>query len=496
MLARTVQSTREPTTEEHRPAHPEPPSLRVFEVVVTLPVLAVAVYGIARRPEAFSHGLVLWIVLVAAVDLLPVVAWRGVEMLLDFPLLVAVAMLYRPETACAALFIGSFDPWEFKRRVSVLRAGFNRAQVAASALAASATFHALGSVHDRWPIVALAGTTAIVAAYLVNAGLVAVGASFLYRESIPSVITRLRIGRPLEFVVGHLGLGIVGIAAAELYVEVGFWGVALVIVPLALARQSFFRTLALEEAQRDLSAAYAAERRRVEELERLDRAKAEIAQVLTHDFLHAIATLRTYVTALHRKWSRMDEPERLEVMGWIERETERLKALAEQSVSIMFGDAEGPMLSLRPERAADLVAEAADATNRMDGRLRVDIAPDGGRVSVRADRVRVLQVFRNLLGNAAAYSDPGTPIEVVVRAAEDEVRFEVRDRGPGIAPEHTELLFRPFSRLPGLAEATPGSGLGLYISRAIVEAHHGRIGVESEPGTGSTFWFTLRRAET
>src|SRR5436309_2442974 len=122
MLTRTVQSTREHTTGEPPPAHPEPPSLRVFEVAVTVPVMGVVVYGVVGRPEAFAHGLVLWIVLIAAVDLLPVAAWRGVEMLLDFPLLVAVAMLYRPETACAALFIASFDTWEFKRRVSLLRA--------------------------------------------------------------------------------------------------------------------------------------------------------------------------------------------------------------------------------------------------------------------------------------------------------------------------------------------------------------------------------------
>src|SRR5919198_1549284 len=173
MLARTVQSTREPTTEEPQQAHPEPPPLRVFEVAVTVPVMGVAVYGIASRPEAFGHGLVLWIVLIALIDLLPVVAWRGVEMLLDFPLLVAVAMLYQPATACAALFIASFDTWEFKRQVSLLRAAFNRSQVAASALAASATFHALATIRDGWPEVALAGVLAIVAAYLVNTGLVA-----------------------------------------------------------------------------------------------------------------------------------------------------------------------------------------------------------------------------------------------------------------------------------------------------------------------------------
>ena len=88
--------------------------------------------------------------------------------------------------------------------------------------------------------------------------------------------------------------------------------------------------------------------------------------------------------------------------------------------------------------------------------------------------------------------------EVVTTLDGAEVLFTVRDSGPGIAAEDIGRLFRPFTRLSGAApaEETPGSGLGLYISRAIVEAHHGRIGVESEPGAGSTFWFTLRRAET
>src|SRR5262249_41565644 len=163
-------------------------------------------------------------------------------------------------------------------------------------------------------------------------------------------------------------------------------------------------------AQEQLSAAYAAERGRVEELERLDRAKAEVAQVLTHDFLHAIATLRTYVTALRKKWDSLDENERLEVTAWIEREADRLKALAEQSVAVMFGDTDGPALALESERVADLVEEAVDATNHVDGRLHVELPPEAGAATVRADRVRILQVFRNLLGNAAVYSTPGTPV--------------------------------------------------------------------------------------
>jgi len=164
----------------------------------------------------------------------------------------------------------------------------------------------------------------------------------------------------------------------------------------------------------------------------------------------------------------------------------------------MFGDTDGPALSMEPERVEDLVDEAADATNRMDGRLRVDMPNGVGDVAVQADRVRVLQVFRNLLGNAAAYAAGGTPIELEVRAdGDEEVRFTVRDQGVGIDPEHHEVLFRPFSRVPGPAtDAVRGSGLGLYISRQIVEAHAGRIGFESEPGVGSEFWFTLRKAQS
>ncbi|HXJ66852.1 MAG TPA: HAMP domain-containing sensor histidine kinase [Actinomycetota bacterium] len=492
-----MQSTREHTNEPQTAAAPERPAggwLTVYEVGLTLPVLAVSIIGLVRYPNDLTSDLLAWMLLIAAIDLLPVSPWRGVEMLLDFPMLMAVAILYRPETACLALFVASFDMRELRGKIDPLLALMNRSIIAASALAASVTFHSLADKHDQFAQLAAAGTLAIVAAYVVNAGLAAVGVSLKQRWSLADTFRRLHIGRPLDFLVNYLGLGVIGIAAAKIDLQVGFWGVLFVILPLALARQSFFRSLALEEAQEHLSAAYAAERGRVEELERLDRAKAEVAQVLTHDFLHAIATLRTYVTALRRKWDRMNESERIEVTGWIEREADRLKALAEQSVAVMFGDADGPALALESERVGDLVEEAVDATNHAGGRLELDVPSEAGAATVRADRVRVLQVFRNLLGNAAAYSEPGTPIELHVRVDNGEVRFAVRDHGAGIDPGQTEQLFRPFSRLPGPAtEAVQGSGLGLYISRQIVEAHAGRIGVESEPGEGSEFWFTLRR---
>ncbi len=117
-------------------------------------------------------------------------------------------------------------------------------------------------------------------------------------------------------------------------------------------------------------------------------------------------------------------------------------------------------------------------------------------VLVLADRTRVLQVTRNLLLNAESYSEPGTPVGLEVVANSTEVVFSVKDKGPGIPPELTGLLFKQFSRLPGSErDGGGGSGLGLYISRQIVEAHGGRIWVESTVGEGSSFSFSLPRSK-
>ncbi len=180
------------------------------------------------------------------------------------------------------------------------------------------------------------------------------------------------------------------------------------------------------------------------------------------------------------------------------------------------------------KRAAAIAAEAqallglldgvAEAEAADDGRLRSVLAPldlartvretvaaahlPGRSVTVRgadapvmvhADDGRIRQVLRNLLLNAAQYSPPRSPIEVelVVAPAGRSASVHVRDRGPGIPPEERRKLFRKFTRL-STAGATRGSGLGLYISKAIVEEHGGEMSVASREGGGSDFQVTLR----
>ena len=102
------------------------------------------------------------------------------------------------------------------------------------------------------------------------------------------------------------------------------------------------------------------------------------------------------------------------------------------------------------------------------------------------------QVFRNLLGNAIKYSDPGGQLTITAWQSGNELLVSVRDTGVGIAPEHLPYVFDRFYRAdPSRARDTGGSGLGLAIVKGVVEAHHGRVWAESQPGIGSIFTVSL-----
>jgi signal transduction histidine kinase len=108
---------------------------------------------------------------------------------------------------------------------------------------------------------------------------------------------------------------------------------------------------------------------------------------------------------------------------------------------------------------------------------------------VQADPERVSLVLTNLIANAIRHSPTGSTVTVTARPSQGSVRFEVADEGAGIAKEFQERVFEKFFRIPGTRGE--GIGLGLYISREIVHAHGGEMGLVSEPGKGSRFWFSL-----
>jgi PAS domain S-box-containing protein len=140
--------------------------------------------------------------------------------------------------------------------------------------------------------------------------------------------------------------------------------------------------------------------------------------------------------------------------------------------------------------AREVIDRLAGLAKSKDLAVTLEVA--GPLPAVDGDAQRVAQIFTNLLGNAIKFTAPGGRIGVSVRREKGFLRCEVADTGPGIKPADVERLFQPFSQLDMSAtRVAGGTGLGLSITKALVENHGGRIGVDTEPGRGSTFWFTL-----
>ncbi|MGH2739366.1 MAG: sensor histidine kinase, partial [Actinomycetota bacterium] len=197
-------------------------------------------------------GVAFWVLLIAVVELLQVPGWKSLQVSVGFPLDMAVALLYQPAVAGVIVLLGSSDPREIRREIDSLRALFNRAQIALSVFVAALVFQSLGGSVDRWSFDVLAALPAILVSYFVNTLAVSGALSVAHNVRLSEVIRKLTVGNPLEFLVSYVGLGLLGIVLARLFLDPGAWAVAAFAGPLMLARQMLFRTRALEEATKEL----------------------------------------------------------------------------------------------------------------------------------------------------------------------------------------------------------------------------------------------------
>jgi signal transduction histidine kinase len=156
---------------------------------------------------------------------------------------------------------------------------------------------------------------------------------------------------------------------------------------------------------------------------------------------------------------------------------------------------------MRPETCdlLDIVRESVEGQRAAwpDRSLSITL-PRRTRLPLVADADRIGQVVTNYVTNALKYSEPDRTVTVRVSAAKGQARVEVRDEGPGLTPEQQTRLFERFYRVPGIEQRSGsgvGLGLGLHICKTIIERHDGHVGVESAPGKGSVFWFTLPLAD-
>jgi signal transduction histidine kinase len=178
------------------------------------------------------------------------------------------------------------------------------------------------------------------------------------------------------------------------------------------------------------------------------------------------------------------------------RNLDRLQRLIQQLMDVSQASAGMLVLDRQPHQLDALVNACVEELRLLapTRTITVDL-PNTQSLIVNVDADRLDQVITNYLTNAVRYSSEDQPINVAVRMVDGVGRVEVRDHGPGIAPEEQGAIWARFQRArSGLG--TQGLGLGLYIARMVVEQHGGQVGVESEVGNGSMFWFTLPLVET
>ena len=242
----------------------------------------------------------------------------------------------------------------------------------------------------------------------------------------------------------------------------------------------------LRRSAEELDAKVAAATRHLEEM---DRAKSTFVAIASHELRTPLTALLGFTELLSTRVFAPGEVRRLGTI--VHRETQRLARLVDDLLDLSRLERGAPPTLRRrvlsPARALVSVGELfGDAGSRLHVACGADV-PD-----VDADPDAVDRILKNLVSNALKYSPPSAAVRLSADTdGTAQVRFVVEDRGPGIAPAALPHVFEPYYRAPGAAGAAPGTGLGLAVVKALVEAHGGSISASSEPGRGTRIAFTL-----
>jgi signal transduction histidine kinase len=239
------------------------------------------------------------------------------------------------------------------------------------------------------------------------------------------------------------------------------------------------------------------ERQLVQKLREADRTKSEFVSMLAHELKGPMTTILGFSETLKQQWTRVPDEKKISIIDIVAKETGRLSRLVNDLLDVSRMEAGTLRYELNPVSLAELLDSIVTVHTSLSAQHLVVNDLPADLPKVRADNDRLRQVFINLLTNATRYSPEGTAIRVKARELADEgmVEVSVTDEGIGISEQDRDRIFSKFSMLPKPGWVKKGTGLGLFITKGIVEAHGGRIWVESEPGKGSTFAFTLQAAD-
>lgn len=234
-------------------------------------------------------------------------------------------------------------------------------------------------------------------------------------------------------------------------------------------------------------------RRANEALVKADKHKDEFLSMVSHELRTPLSFIKGFAGVLAGEMAGPLATEQRAYVDNIQRGADRMLVLVNDLLDLATIQAGKLTLHLDPTPIGPLVAETLTSLAPLASEkgVTLDALPTPGE-AMPLDRARVIQVLTNLVANAIKFTAAGGSVTVAAMKTASGLRCEVRDTGVGIEPEDQLRLFQRFEQLDmGVTRKSGGTGLGLSICKALVEAHGGRIGVESTVGEGSTFWFEL-----
>lgn len=234
----------------------------------------------------------------------------------------------------------------------------------------------------------------------------------------------------------------------------------------------------------------------------LEAMKMDFVSMAAHELRTPLTTIKGYISVFLQENSAKLTEDQMMFLRRINTASQQLSSLVENLLSVSRVERGAMTLNLQLIDWSNDITQQVDQFEQRATEKRIDlelVKPPANLPQVRADTVRINEVLNNLISNALNYTEPGGKITVWVEQKNDFIITHVKDTGKGIPREGLQHLFTKFFRVTGgpADQASKGNGLGLYISKAIVELHHGKIWAESEGlGKGTTFSFELPIAHT
>ena len=225
-------------------------------------------------------------------------------------------------------------------------------------------------------------------------------------------------------------------------------------------------------------------------LRKIDQLKDEFVGMVSHELRTPLTVILGALNTVMTEGDRLSRKDIKQLIGDAYYEAETLSDILANLLELARAQGNRLQINEEPVNIRETINIVIKKINQQNPHRQVNVECDESS-TVNADRIRLQRILHNLLDNAVKYSSPGTRIEVFVKKLNNEVIIGVKDKGVGIPSELQGKLFEPFQRLEQPNNKAAGTGLGLVVCRRLVEAHGGRMWVESQPGEGSTFQFTL-----